>query len=71
LNYLKAELVPLDVAVEMELAWDCMVALDGERELRGKKGDRLTFLVTQRGPWRVQIKRTLEKAVELGFFKRF
>lgn len=70
LNYLKAELAPLDVAVEMDLEWDCMVALDGERELRGKKGDRLSFLVTQRGPWRVQIKRALEKAVELGLFKR-
>ncbi len=70
LNYLKAELVPLEVPMEMGLEWDCMVALDGERELRGKKGDRLAFLVTRRGPWRVQIKRALEKAVELGLFKR-
>ncbi|WP_304508639.1 ATP-NAD kinase family protein [Anaerotignum sp.] len=70
LNYLKAEFLPLGTPMELVMEWDCMVALDGERELRGKKGDRLAFAITQGGPWRVQIKRTLEKAVEIGLFKR-
>lgn len=70
LKYLKVELVPLGTPMELFLEWDCMVALDGERELRGKKGDCLAFAITQGGPWRVQINRTLEKAVEIGLFKR-
>ena len=45
-----------------------MVALDGERELRGHAGDTLTFTVTRRGPWRVQAKQALEEAVRRGFF---
>lgn len=71
LNYSKAERMPLGMPLEMVLEWDCMVALDGERELHGKKGDRLAFTITKNGPWRVQIKKALEKAVEIGLYKRF
>ena len=71
LSYSKAERMPLGMPVEIVMEWDCMVALDGERELRGKKGDRLAFTITQNGPWRVEIKKTLEKAVEMGLYKRF
>ncbi len=70
LSYSKAERMPLGMPTELDLEWDCMVALDGERELRGKKGDHLAFTVVQNGPWRVQIKQTLEKAVAIGLFKK-
>lgn len=71
LSYSKAERMPLGMPMELVMEWDCMVALDGERELRGKKGDRLAFTITQNGPWRVEIRKTLEKAVEMGLYKRF
>lgn len=70
LKYLKAEFLPLGTPMELVMKWDCMVALDGERELRCKKGDCLTLAITRKGPWRVQIKKTLEKAVEIGLFKK-
>ena len=70
LGYSKVERMPLGKPMEFNLQWDCMVALDGERELRGKKGDRLAFTITQNGPWRVNIKNALEKAVELGLYQR-
>lgn len=64
----QAKLLPLDRPEELLLKDECMVALDGERELRGHAGDTLTFTVTRRGPWRVQAKQALEEAVRRGFF---
>lgn len=45
-----------------------MIALDGERELRGQRGDTLAFTVTKNGPWRVQAKKALEEAVRQNLF---
>lgn len=70
LSYSMAERMPLGMPTNLVLEWDCMVALDGEREQRGKKGDLLAFTIMQNGPWRVQIKQALEKAVALGLFKK-
>lgn len=64
----QAKLLLLDRPEELLLKDECMVALDGERELRGHAGDTLTFTVTRRGPWRVQAKQALEEAVRRGFF---
>jgi len=60
--------LPLGVAQKITLTENCMVALDGERELRVNKGDTLTFTITRNGPWRIKIKETLEEAVRRGLF---
>ena len=64
----RAKLLPLDCPETLVLEEGCMVALDGERELRGHAGDTLTFTVTRHGPRRVQAKRALEEAVRRNFF---
>lgn len=45
------------------------IALDGEREIIFKAGDKFKFKITRNGPFRVNIKRTLEEAQKNGFFK--
>lgn len=64
----QAKRMPLDCPETLLLQEECMVALDGERELRGHAGDTLTFTITRHGPWRVQAKRALEEAVRHEFF---
>jgi len=44
------------------------VALDGEREITFKAGDELVFRITREGPLRVNIRKALELAHEIGFF---
>lgn len=61
--------MPLDTPLDIPLKEPCMIALDGERELRGKSGDMLTFNVTRRGPQRVKIREALEEAVAQGLFR--
>ena len=68
LDIWQAKRMPLDCPETLLLQEECMVALDGERELRGHAGDTLTFTVTRHGPWRVQAKRALEEAVRREFF---
>lgn len=47
----------------------CMIALDGEREIKLFPGDRAEFIVTHDGPWRVLPRRALSAAAELGMFR--
>lgn len=61
--------LPLDVPVSFPVDRDCMVALDGERELQIREGDTLTITVTRNGPWRVRFRRALELAVQKGLFR--
>lgn len=60
------ERMPLDRPLNIPLSEPCMIALDGERELRGRSGDVLTFTVTRRGPQRVKIREAVEEAVARG-----
>lgn len=60
--------IPLDTPQSVTLTEHCMVALDGERELRANAGDHLTFTITRKGPWRVRIRETLEEAVRRDMF---
>ncbi|WML34621.1 NAD(+)/NADH kinase [Clostridium sp. OS1-26] len=45
------------------------IALDGEREITFKAGERFTFKITRNGPLRVDIINALEIAQKSGFFK--
>ena len=44
----------------------CMIALDGEREVRVQPGDEVSMTVERDGPWRVLPRKALQRAAELG-----
>ncbi|MEG2007744.1 MAG: NAD(+)/NADH kinase [Oscillospiraceae bacterium] len=48
----------------------CMIALDGEREVRVDEGDRVSVVVTRDGPWRVLPRAALTEAARLGMYKK-
>ena len=47
----------------------CMIALDGEREVRVQPGDRVSMVINRDGPWRVVPRTILSRAAELGMYK--
>ena len=47
----------------------CMIALDGEREVKLFPGDRADFIISDDGPWRVLPRKALSKAQQLGMFR--
>ena len=46
----------------------CMIALDGEREVRVQPGDEVSMTVERDGPWRVLPRKALQRAAELGMY---
>jgi hypothetical protein len=46
-----------------------IIAVDGEREIAFREGEKIIFRITRRGPYHVNIKKTLEAAVKDSFFK--
>lgn len=48
--------------------YDGTVALDGERTVTFRKDDKLSFVITRKGPCKVDVTKTLCEAVEKGFF---
>lgn len=61
--------LPVGIPMTLPVESNCMVALDGERELQAHQGDTLTFTITRSGPWRVRFRRALELAVQQGMFR--
>jgi hypothetical protein len=49
--------------------YDGTIALDGERTIPFRKGDKIQFMITRNGPWKLDVKKTLYEAVEHGCFK--
>ena len=47
----------------------CMIALDGEREVRVQPGDKVSMTVERDGPWRVLPRKALQRAAELGMYR--
>ena len=47
----------------------CMIALDGEREVKLFPGDRADFIISDDGPWRVLPRKALSRAQQLGMFR--
>lgn len=47
----------------------CMIALDGEREVRVQPGDEVSMTVERDGPWRVLPRKALQRAAELGMYR--
>ncbi len=65
----QAERIPLGGAYCFRAEKRCMIALDGERELRVQPGDEVKFVINRDGPWRVVPRRTLARAAELGMYR--
>lgn len=65
----KVRRLPLDSPWEHTAEENCMIALDGERELRVCPGDVLSIRVTRKGPWRVLPEKTLEEVARRGLFR--
>jgi len=42
--------------------------LDGEREITVKKGENVTFKISRTGPYKIDVRKTLEVAQDTGFF---
>lgn len=61
-------LLNLGEKVTYAMERNCMVALDGEREIQVKKGDMLAFQIVREGPWRIEIRKALKRALETGLF---
>ena len=61
---------PLDEMFSMKMEYKGIMALDGEREIPFKQGEEFQFKITRDGPFRVNIRRTLESAQENGFYNR-
>ena len=61
---------PLDETFSMSMDYKGIMALDGEREIPFKKGDIFEFKITRDGPYRVNIKKTIESAQLNGLFNR-
>lgn len=61
----------LDQDYSSYIGENCILALDGEREIRLKKGDFLTLKITKSGPYRVITNKVLEIAQKRGMFKLF
>ena len=61
---------PLEEMFSMTMDYKGIMALDGERELPFKKGETYHLKIRRDGPYRVNIKRTIESAQINGFFNR-
>lgn len=61
--------IPLNTDFTIQTKQDCMIALDGERELKVKSGDLLSFKITRNGPLRVKFHEVLEQAAHHGLFR--
>lgn len=48
--------------------YDGTVALDGERTVTFRKGEQLSFIITRKGPCKIDVTKILCEAVEKGFF---
>lgn len=59
----------LDCDYGFHIEENCILALDGEREISLKKGDYLTLKITRNGPFRVNTSKVLEIAQKKGMFK--
>lgn len=65
-----SELEKMDLGAEYTCCpdHDGTIALDGERTLMFNKGDEIKFVITRKGPFKADVKKTLREAVKNNFF---
>lgn len=61
-------IIPVGGSIDVIAKDEGIVALDGEREQRFHKGDKLTFKLTRNGPMKVDVKKTVLLAQKAGMF---
>ena len=64
-----SQVLPLGETYTVVAEKPCMIALDGEREVKLFTGDRADFVITDDGPWRVLPRKAIARAQELGMFR--
>ena len=64
------EIIQINQSIVWEANFKGIIAADGEREIVFNIGDKLEFKITRSGPIHVDVRKTMEAAVEEGFFKR-
>lgn len=68
IQLLEARKVPLDEKMVYPMKKNGILALDGEREVAYRAGDEVAVMIRKNGPYRVNIRKTLELAIDKGFF---
>ena len=63
-----AERIPLGGDYAFTAEDRCMIALDGEREVRVQPGDEVRLRIDRDGPWRILPRKMLSRAAELGMY---
>lgn len=69
-HIVESEKIPVDKEYIYKAKAAGTIALDGEREITIKKGENLTFKISRNGPYRVNVRKTLEVAQDSGFFTK-
>jgi len=65
-----AKKLPFGEPYVFHAAAPCMIALDGEREIKLLAGDEARFVVRREGPWRVKPREALALAASLGMYRQ-
>ena len=65
-----AKKLPFGEPYVFHAAAPCMIALDGEREIKLFAGDEARFVVRREGPWRVKPREALALAASLGMYRQ-
>ena len=63
-----AERIPMGGDYAFTAEDRCMIALDGEREVRVQPGDEVRLRIDRDGPWRILPRKMLSRAAELGMY---
>ncbi len=66
----REQAVPLDEKLTYVMDYSGMLALDGEREVKFRRGDTVELVLTRQGPNKVDIKKTLLLAQKAGYFRK-
>jgi hypothetical protein len=69
MSILRSQELPLGVPYSVVADRPCMIALDGEREVKLFPGDRADFVISADGPWRVLPRKAIAFAQQLGMFR--
>ena len=69
MSILRTQDLPLGVPYSVVADRPCMIALDGEREVKLFPGDRADFVISSDGPWRVIPGKAIAFAQQLGMFR--
>jgi len=67
-HIVESEKIPVGEEYIYEAKAAGTIALDGEREITVKKGENVTFKVSRNGPYKIDVRKTLEVAQDTGFF---